>query len=334
MPIFQHLAIDLGTTYAVAWVMSSDSYLQEPTFVAFKHRDRQPLAIGQEAKRMFGLAPNHIQVIQPLREGVISDFEVCSVFVQALIKKVLSKRRGIVRHVLFCLPWGATDVEIRAYRKQLELYPFSRISLVREPLAAALGAGISIGNPDGNILMDLGGGTTEISTLALNGIVHCHSLKTGGNSMDQAIQQEIERENHFCVGLTTAEAIKMQHGTIAPVIEDYSFDIKGFNRLYHLPRRISLGTAEIRQSLEPIVQKILGGINAAFESLTPELSADISTNGITLVGGGAYLRGWPERIKDRFNLAVRIPPDPHLCVIKGMQKIIRRLKDYRFLLEE
>lgn len=334
MPLFQHLAIDLGTTYSVAWVMSSDSYFQEPTFVAFKQRNRQPLAIGKEAKRMFGLAPKHIQVIQPLREGVISDFEVCSVFLQTLIKKVLSKRRGIVRNVLFCLPWGATDVEIRAYRKQLELYPFSRIYLVREPLAAALGAEIPIGNPDGNILVDLGGGTTEITTLALNGIVHCNSLKTGGNCMDQAIQQEIEHKKHFSIGLTTAEAIKIQHGTIAPVIEGYSFEIKGFHRIYHLPRRTSLETAEIRNSLEPVVQKILGGINAAFESLTPELSADISTNGITLVGGGAYLRGWPERIKDRFNLPVHIPREPHLCVIKGMRKIIQRLKGYRFLLEE
>ena len=126
MPIFQHLAIDLGTTYSVAWVKSSDHYVQEPTFVAFKHRNRQPLAIGGEAKRMSGLAPKHIQVIQPLREGVISDFEVCSVFLQTLIKKILSGRKGIVRNVLFCLPWGATDVEIRAYRKQLELYPFSQ----------------------------------------------------------------------------------------------------------------------------------------------------------------------------------------------------------------
>jgi rod shape-determining protein MreB and related proteins len=334
MPIFQHLAIDLGTTYSVVWILSSNSFVQEPTFVAFKHRNRQALAIGGEAKRMFGLTPNHIQVIQPLREGVISDFEVCSIFLQTLIKRILSKRRGIVRNVLFCLPWGATDVEIRAYRKQLELYPFSRIYLVREPLAAALGAEIPIENPDGNILVDLGGGTTEITTLAINGIVHCNSLKTGGNSMDQTIQHEIELKKQFCIGLTTAEAIKIDHGTIAPVIEDYSFDIKGLNRSYQLPRRTSLGTAEIRDCLEPIVQKILQGIITAFESLTPELAADISTNGITLVGGGAYLRGWSERIKDRFNLPVHIPLRPHLCVIKGMQKILKNLKTYRFLLEE
>ena len=152
--------------------------------------------------------------------------------------------------------------------------------------------------------------------------------------MDQAIRQEIELKKHFCIGLTTAESIKIQHGTIAPGLEEYSFDIKGLNRNCHLPRKTSLGTAEIRNSLEPVVQKILEGINAAFESLTPELAADISTNGITLVGGGAYLRGWPERIKERFNLPTYIPPEPHLCVIKGMRKIISRLKGYRFLLEE
>ncbi len=334
MPIFQHLAIDLGTTYSVVWILSSNSYFQEPTFVAFKQGNRQALAIGGEAKRMFGLTPNRIQVIKPLREGVISDFEVCSIFLQTLIKKVLSKRKGIVRNVLFCLPWGATDVEIRAYRKQLELYPFSRIYLVREPLAAALGAEIPIENPDGNILVDLGGGTTEITTLAINGVVHCNSLKIGGNSMDQTIQHEIELKKHFCIGLTTAEAIKINHGTIAPVVEDYSFDIKGFNRREHLPRRTSLETSEIRDCLEPIVQKILQGINTAFETLTPELAADISTNGITLVGGGAYLRGWPERIKNRFNLPVHIPHHPHLCVIKGMQKILKGFNTYRFLLEE
>jgi rod shape-determining protein MreB len=334
MRLFYHLAIDLGTAYSVAWLVSSDSYFQEPTFVALKRENRIPLAIGLEAKRMHGLAPKHIEVIQPLREGVISNFEVCSAFLQSLIKKVLGRHRGIVRNVLFCLPWGATDVEVRAYRKQLELYPFSRIYLIREPLAAALGADISIENPEGNILVDLGGGTTEITTLSLNGIVQCISLKVGGNNMDQAVQQAIELKNHFCIGPTTAEKIKIDHGSVAPVIKDYSFEIKGFHRFYHLPRKIELNTADIRTALEASTEKVLQGINAAFETLTPELAADVSTNGVTLAGGGAYLRGWPDRIRQRFDLPVRLPVEPHLCVIRGMKKILTRLKDYRFLLEE
>jgi rod shape-determining protein MreB len=334
MRLFYHLAIDLGTAYSVAWLISSDSFSQEPTFLARKRDGRLPLAIGLEAKRMHGLAPQHIEVIQPLREGVISDFEVCSAFLQSLIKKVLGRRRGIVRNVLFCLPWGATDVEVRAYRKQLELYPFSRIYLIREPLAAALGADISIENPNGNILVDLGGGTTEITTLSLNGIVQCNSLKVGGNNMDQAIQQAIELKNHFSIGPTTAEKIKIDHGSVASVTEDYAFAIKGFHRLYHLPRKIESNTADIRAALEPSTEKVLQGINAAFEGLTPELAADVFTNGVTLAGGGAYLKGWTERITGRFGLPVRIPEEPHLCVIRGMKRVLTRLKDYRFLLEE
>jgi rod shape-determining protein MreB and related proteins len=334
MPFIHHLAIDLGTTYSVVYLMSTGGFFQEPTFVALKGRQKVPLAIGMDAKKMAGLAPQHIQVIQPLRDGVISDFEVCSAFLQMLIKKTLRKSRGMIRHVLFCLPWGATDVEIRAYRKQLELFPFSRIFLVREPFAAALGAGIPIEGPVGNLIVDLGGGTTEITILALSGIVNCISLKVGGNAMDQAIQQEIEVRQRFSIGLTTAETIKIRHGSVAPVFDDYSFEIKGFHRFYRLPRQTRMDTADIRRALEPTVQKILQGITTVFETLSPELSADISNNGITLAGGGALMRGWTERVRQRFNLRVRIPEDPHYCVIKGMKKILTHLKDYRHLLEE
>jgi rod shape-determining protein MreB and related proteins len=334
MPLCHHLAIDLGTTYSVAYLLSNDSFLLEPTFVALKNKYRSPLAIGQEAKKMFGLAPKNIQVIQPLRDGVISDFEVCRFFLQELIKKILNKRRGIIRNVLFCLPWGATDVEVRAYRKQLELFPFSRTYLIREPLAAALGSKIPLDNPSGNLVVDFGGGTTEITTLALGGIVSCVSLKIGGNTMDEAIRQDIELRYQFSIGLTTAESIKILHGNVAPVMEDYSFDIKGFHRFYRFPRQNLMNTTDIRTALETPARKILQGIATALESLSPELITDISNNGITLVGGGALLKGWPERIKKRFNLTARIPTDPHYCVIRGMKKVLEDLKKFRLLLEE
>ncbi|MBI5603515.1 MAG: rod shape-determining protein [Deltaproteobacteria bacterium] len=334
MPLCHHLAIDLGTTYSVAYLISNDSFLLEPTFVALKKQHHAPLAIGQEAKKMFGLTPKNIQVIQPLRDGVISDFDVCRSFLQVLIKKILNKKRGIIRNVLFCLPWGATDVEVRAYRKQLELFPFSRIFLIREPYAAALGAEIPFDNPPGNLLVDFGGGTTEITILALGGIVDCISLKIGGNIMDQAIKQEIELRHQFSIGLTTSESLKILHGSVAPVIEDYSIDIKGFHRFYRFPRQNQINSADIRMALEPATQKILQGIAMALESLSPELITDISNNGVTLVGGGALLRGWPERITKRFNLPVQIPPEPYYCVIRGMKKVLNNLKKYRPLLEE
>jgi rod shape-determining protein MreB and related proteins len=334
MPLLHHLAIDLGTTYSVAYLFANDSFLMEPTFVALKNNNKAPLAIGIEAKEMFGLAPKNIRVIQPLQDGVISDLEVCRSFLQVLIKKVLKNRKGLVRNVLFCLPWGSTDVEIRAYRKQLELYPFSRIFLVREPYAAALGAEISLEAPSGNLVIDFGGGTTEITILSLSGVVKCTSLKIGGNVMDQAIKQEIELRHHFSVGLKTSETIKILHGSVAPVEEDYNFDIKGFNRIYRFPRQSRLNTADIRLALETPTRKILNGIGLTLEALTPELITDISNNGATLVGGGALLKGWPERIKKRFNLPIRIPPEPHFCVIKGMKKILMDLKKYKSLLEE
>ncbi|MFH0786794.1 MAG: rod shape-determining protein [Pseudomonadota bacterium] len=334
MPFRHHLAIDLGTTYSVAYLISNDSFLLEPTFVALKNKQKTPVAIGQDAKKMFGLAPNNIQVIQPLRDGVISDFDVCSSFLQLLIHKILQKRRGVIRNVLFCLPWGATDVEVRSYRKQLELFPFSKIFLIREPYAAALGADLPLENPSGNLVMDLGGGTTEITILSLSGIVNCISLKIGGNTMDQGIVQDLEFRHQFSIGATTSETIKIKHGSVAPVIEDYSFDIKGFHRFYRFPRQHQISTADIRMALEPSVHKILQGLALALESLSPELISDIATNGVTLVGGGAQLKGWPERIKKRFNLSVRIPPEPHYCVIRGMKKIMTNFKKFKPLLEE
>lgn len=334
MPIYHHLAIDLGTAYSVASLLSNDSFLLEPTFVAMKNKQKQPVAIGHEAKKMDGLTPNTINVIQPLQDGVISDFETCSYFIQILIKKLLKKRIGFVRKVLFCLPWGATDVEVRAYRKQLELFPFSEILLIREPYAAALGADIPLENPSGNLVVDMGGGTTEITILSLSGVVNCISLKTGGIALDQAIRQDLEFRHQFSVGPTTSETIKIEHGSVAPVIEDYSVDVKGFHRFVRFPRQHRISTADIRIALEPPTHKILQGLALALESLSPELITDIATNGVTLVGGGALLRGWPERITKRFNLPVRIPPDPHYCVIKGMKKILTNLKKYRNILEE
>jgi rod shape-determining protein MreB and related proteins len=334
MPFLHHLAIDLGTTYSVAYLFANDSFLMEPTFVALKNKNKAPLAIGKEAKEMLGLAPRNIRVIQPLQDGVISDLEVCRSFLQVLIKKALKNRKGIVRNVLFCLPWGSTDVEIRAYRKQLELFPFSRIFLIREPFAAALGAEIPIEAPSGNLVIDLGGGTTEITILSLSGVVNCISLKIGGNAFDQAIKQEIEVRHHFSIGMKSSETIKILYGSVAPVAKDYSFEIKGFNRIYRFPRQSSLNTADIRLALESPAQKILNGIGLALEALTPELITDIANNGATLVGGGALLKGWSERIKKRFNLPVRIPDEPHFCVIKGMKKVLTDLKKYKPLLEE
>jgi rod shape-determining protein MreB and related proteins len=334
MPLLHHLAIDLGTTYSVAYLCANDRFLMEPTFVALKNHGKIPLAIGLAAKEMFGLAPKNIEVIQPLRDGVISDLEVCRCFLQVLIQKALQNKKGIIRNVLFCLPWGTTDVEIRAYRKQLELFPFSRIFLIREPYAAALGAEIPLEAPSGNMVIDFGGGTTEITILSLSGVVKCTSLKIGGNVLDQAIKQEIEIRHNFSIGLNTSETIKILHGSVAPVDEDYFFDIKGFNRICRFPRQSRVNTADIRQALEAPTQKILNGIGLAMESLTPELITDISNNGATLVGGGALLKGWTERIKKSFNLPVRIPPGPHYCVIKGMKKVLNDLKKYKPLLEE
>ncbi|MBA4394169.1 MAG: hypothetical protein C0407_11505 [Desulfobacca sp.] len=223
---------------------------------------------------------------------------------------------------------------MRSYRKQLELFPFSKIFLVREPFAAALGADIPLENPSGNMVMDMGGGTTEITILSLSGIVNCISLKIGGSTMDQAIMQDLEFRHQFSIGPTTSESLKIHHGSVAPVIEDYSFDIKGFHRFYRFPRQHQISTADLRMALEPSVLKILQGLALALESLSPELTSDVSTNGVILVGGGAHLKGWPERIKKRFNLSVRIPPEPHYCVIRGMKKIMTNFNKFKPLLEE
>jgi len=332
MTIFYDLALDLGTTYTLLFIPQLNLLHREPTFFAFNQRKGTPIASGEEAKKMVGFAPSHIEILQPLKDGVVVDFDHVSAFVRLVLQKVMRKKHFIFRNVLVSLPWGATDTERRAYQNQLEISGgISRIHLVQEPFAAALGVGYTLKEKTGILIVDIGGGTTEIALISLGGIVQCISLKEAGNRMDEAIREFLELHYRFSIGLTFAEKIKQEHASVYPVIPDSELEIKGFHRTYRLPHTIRISTRDIRIAIEPVVTRIMKGIESIFELMSPELAVDVAKNGFSLAGGGAYLKGWEKRLHDYFGISAHIPESPHLCVIKGMEKILRDLKSYSFL---
>jgi rod shape-determining protein MreB len=333
MGIFYDLAIDLGTAYTLLYIPQLDILYREPTFLAVNRRTGQLVATGEEAKKMKGFTPGHIEVLQPMKDGVVVDFDQISTFIRTIIQKALGgKKHYFLRTVMVCLPWGATDMEKRAYMNQLDLPGgISHFYLVPEPFAAALGAGYTLTENQGILMVDIGGGTTEIALISLGGIVKCISLKDAGNRMDEGIRDFLELHFQFSIGLNIAEDIKKNYGSVYPVFQDFEFDLKGFHRSYRLPLAIRFNTRDLRVAMEPTVTRIIKGIETLFEHMTPELATDIAQNGLTMVGGGASLKGWERRLNDHFRIPANICEEPYLCVIKGMEKVLRNLKNYKHL---
>jgi rod shape-determining protein MreB len=311
------MAVDLGTANTLVYVRGRGIVLNEPSVVAVNVRDGRPLAVGAEAKRMIGRTPSHIQAIRPLKDGVIADFEICEKMLRYFIHKVHQRRFAKPRMVI-CVPSGITGVEQRAVQEAAE-YAGARkpAYIIEEPMAAAIGAGLPVHEPTGNMVVDIGGGTTEVAVISLGGIVTSQSIRIGGDEMDEAIIQFIKKEYSLALGERTSEEIKIALGSACPLEEELHAEIRGRDLITGLPKTIVTTTDEIRQALEEPLSSIIDAVKVTLDKTPPELAADIMEQGIVLTGGGSLLHGLDARISAETGMPIVVAKNPLLSVAVG-----------------
>ncbi len=311
------MAVDLGTANTLIYVRGHGIVLNEPSVVAVNVRDGRPLAVGLEAKRMIGRTPAHIQAIRPLKDGVIADFEICEKMLRYFIHKVHRSRWSKPRMVI-CVPSGITGVEQRAVQEAAE-YAGARkpAYIIEEPMAAAIGAGLPVQEPAGNMIVDIGGGTTEVAVISLGGIVTSQSVRVAGDELDEAIVQYIKKEYSLALGERTSEEVKIAMGSAWPLMEELSAEIRGRDLVSGLPKTILITTEEIREAIEEPVTAIVDAVKATLDRTPPELAADIMEQGIMLTGGGALLAGLDARLEHETGMPIHIARDPLLSVAIG-----------------
>jgi len=331
------IAIDLGTANTLVYAKGHDVVLNEPSVVAFSNRNGRKVvhAVGIEARNMLGRTPGHIEAIRPMKDGVIADFEVAEAMIATFIKKV--NKSGLIRrkpHVVICVPSGATAVERRAIHQSAEQAGAKRVYLIEEPMAAALGAGLPIHEPSGSMVVDIGGGTTEVAVLSLDGIVYSRSVRVGGDKMDDAIIQYVRRTTNLLLGEMSAERVKKEIGsaTMPADNEGMTVQIKGRDLMNGVPREIRVTEAMIAESLAEPVEQIVEAVKMALEATPPELAADIVDKGIMLTGGGALLHNLDTELRNRTGLPVFIADDPLSCVVRGSGTVVENLKKWKSVL--
>ena len=324
------MAIDLGTANTVIYLKGQDIIIDEPSIVARNRQTGKVIAVGYDAKEMLGKTHQDIEVIRPLKDGVIANFEVTEGMLQGFIKKVKISRIARPRMVIG-VPTGITEVEKRAVKDSAERANAREVFLISEPVAAAIGIGLEIDKPVGNMIVDIGGGTTEIAVIALNGIVTHESVRIGGDEMDEAISQYFKREHNLLIGERTAENIKCEIGSAAPV-EEKTMAVKGRNLIAGIPKTIEVTSSEIREALRDTVDLIVQSVTESLEKTPPELSSDILDRGIILTGGGALLNGLDQRLRDETELPVNVAENPLLTVAYGTGKVLENIEKYRSVL--
>lgn len=335
--ISSDIAIDLGTANTLVYAKGQDVVLNEPSVVAFSNRNGRKVvhAVGKEASNMLGRTPAHIEAIRPMKDGVIADFEVAEAMISTFIKKV-NKSSFILRkpNVVICVPSGATAVERRAIHQSAEQAGAKRVYLIEEPMAAALGAGLPIHEPSGSMVVDIGGGTTEVAVLSLDGIVYSRSVRVGGDVMDEAIIQYVRRTTNLLLGEMSAERVKKEIGsaTMPDDNEGMMVQIKGRDLMNGIPREIRVTEAMIAESLAEPVEQIVEAVKSALEATPPELAADIVDKGIMLTGGGALLRNLDVELRSRTGLPVSIADDPLSCVVRGSGFVVENLTKWKSVL--
>ena len=324
------MAIDLGTANTLVYVKGRGIVLNEPSVVALvEARGRKHvLAVGNEAKQMLGRTPGHIMAIRPLRDGVIADFEVAEEMIKHFIRKVHNRRSFASPLVIVCVPSGSTAVERRAIQESAEAAGARKVYLIEEPMAAAIGAGLPVTEPTGSMVVDIGGGTTEVGVLSLGGIVYARSVRVGGDMMDEAIINYIRRHHNLLVGESSAERIKMEIGCACPPEqgEGETMAIKGRDLLNGIPKEIVISQRQIAEALAEPVAAIIGAVMVALENTAPELAADIVDKGIVLTGGGAMLHNLDVVLHHATGLPVTLADDPLSCVVLGTGKALEEMQ--------
>jgi rod shape-determining protein MreB len=319
------LGIDLGTANTLIYAKGKGIVLTEPSVVAMKRGTTQVLTVGRDAKDMLGRTPGNIVAMRPLKDGVIADFDCAAQMIRSFISTAHQRRRGARPRVVVGVPLGITQVEKRAIRDAVDQAGAREVYLIEEPLAAAIGAGLPVQEPTGSLVVDIGGGTTEVVVIALAGIVCKRCIRVAGDEMDEAVIQYLKRRHNLLIGERTAENVKIQLGSAYPGEPSLTADVTGRDLTDGVPRRITLTDHEIREALHDQVRAIADAVKSALEETPPELAADIADHGIVLTGGGALLRGLDTLLGLETRLKVRVAEDPLSCVVLGTGKVLDHL---------
>ena len=323
MRFSEEVGIDLGTANVLVYVDGKGIVLQEPSVVAINRDTNEILAVGSEAKRMIGRTPGNISAVRPLREGVISDYDVTEKMLQHFIRKTCGTARFFKPRLIVCVPSGVTEVEKRAVKEAAFQAGGRKVYLIEEPVAAAIGAGIDITAPEGVMIIDIGGGTADIAVISMGGIVTSASVKTAGDRFDEYIIKYLRKKHNLFIGERTAETLKKEAGTAFAEKELSSALCKGRDLVTGLPRTVKVTSEEIMEALREPLDEICEAVHNVLEKTPPELAADVGETGITITGGGAYLRGIDKRIEERTGIPVRIAEDAEFCVAKGTGEALK-----------
>jgi rod shape-determining protein MreB len=322
------VAVDLGTALTLIYVKGEGIVLSEPSVVAVDKSTGVPLAVGLEAKKMLGKTPDGILAKRPMKDGVIADFELVQEMLYAFLSRVLKRNLLIRPKVLIAVPSGITEVERRAVRDSAENAGAREVLLVAEPVAAAVGIGLPIDEPTGNMIVDVGGGTTEIAVIALSGIVTNTSIRIAGDEMDEAIANYLKKRYNLLIGEQTAEAIKIEIGSVFPEDEERRMEVRGRDIVSGTPKTVEITSTEIREALKEPVLQIIDAVRKALERTPPELAADIIDRGIYMTGGGSLLKGLDALVREETNLLVKVVDNPLECVALGAGKILENIEYY------
>ena len=320
------MGIDLGTSSVIVYVEGQGIVLREPSVVAIESDSKRVVAIGTEAKRMIGKTPANIVAVRPLRNGVIADFEITEQMIRYFIKKVHKRRSLLHPRIVIGIPSGITEVERRAVRESAEQAGAREVYLIEEPMAAAIGAGLPINESVGNMIVDIGGGTTEVAVISLGGMVVSRSLEIAGDEMDEAIVQYFRKKYNLLVGDNTAEEVKIKIGSVFPLPEETRMEVRGRDQVSGLPKTVVISSEEIRQAMLEPTRSIIEIIRDTLQDTPPELSSDLVKRGIWLAGGGSQIRGFADLLSQETELPVHIAEDPMTCVVRGTGKYLEEIE--------
>ena len=323
------IGIDLGTANTLVYVRDKGIVLREPSIVAVKTGTTQVLAVGDEAKRMLGRTPGNISAIRPLKDGVIADFEITEAMLRHFITKAHGNRRFVRPRVVVAVPSGITEVEKRAVKDSAMQAGAREVYLIEEPMAAAISVGLPVTDPAANMIIDIGGGTTEVAIISLAGIVYSKSVRVAGDELDDAIVQYLKRAYNLAIGERTAEEIKLHLGSAYPLDKELTKEVKGRDQVAGLPKTVTITSEEIREALSEPVSRIVEAVRITLERCPPELSADLVDSGVVLAGGGALLRGLDRLIGEETKLPVHIAEDPLSAVAEGTGKALQEIEFLR-----
>jgi len=325
----KRIGIDLGTANSLVWVEGEGIVLNEPTVVAVSLDDNQVVAVGNEAKQMLGRTPGNIQASKPMRDGVIADYVVTEAILRYFIQKVAGRAMFFKPEVMICVPAGCTQVERRAAVDATLSAGARHAYLIDEPLAAAIGAGIPIEIPSGNMIVDIGGGATEAAVISLGGVVAHKAARVAGNKIDEAIANWIRRKHNLIVGEQTAEEIKLKIGSAMPLAKEETVGVKGRDSIMGLPKTATLSSTEVTEAIRPVLSQIIGAIKAVLEETPPELASDIIDKGIVLSGGTSLLRGFDKLVTTEIGVPAHVAEEPMLCVVKGTGVVLENFELYK-----